>query len=1019
MGVLFGVLWAGCGGGAGFGGGVLPSGAVGSLVARPEGNGRLFFIDDHRGGGRSALGLSGVTWGRLVDVFDVDPSGKPSPAPLLQDLVVDPDLISDGVRYRLEVNPGTGGERLIVLRTHGAPPVGGVTFEQLVRDAQALLAPVLPRAAGGITPGPFSLVPRNATLVLQFDDLLLDDEGVADSLADRLGLLTGLPPTTPFEVLPSFDPNHGDVLGGRFHSTRVLLRTTVSEAEASSSSVPIRVNAIGLPESLAGSGDANATLRIPTRVDASAGSFRLLRNLSGKAILPEASPPFDATSPARELLRAFRTGNDGDINRGFLLDVTRPRLIGGFGLDVVSSTPVAGTADRFRADIEFTTPCVARPSLGDALEVAGSVFEVSGGARVLSGGGVRDIELRRVAGDGSSGAAGLLGHGFLRLPYGPGLPVSSGCWWTLVPAAGAPPIGDVSSFSSFEVRFDEPMVAGSFRAFDSMRLVRGAAGAKASARNLVVASVHASRDLRSFTLTPLLPLDNRQGGTYRLELLLGPGNLLDLAGNTPALVPDRVHFLLDPEEPAQENGGIVFRFSSLDELDPFGETDLRGQFTLDSTRETIRPRPLEFFSAACDSFGGAPSVMLPFPKGVQTPLSPLGSRLQSMWRYVDFGWQVRDESKYNIDVIGMSWSPVGGVVLSDFFPRFEMRVGHSRKLPDEECNPARGPSYPASGLADGTVPFSNNEFTEPLAAMRTVHPESFGYRIDSSNVYLNEHRVPMIPFPWNRSGNAAAPVTYTWRDTAIQALGGSMGAGLPMAIEEGGPLFVEESFGDLAKPDEVPSIGLPLLWEVRCFPTASGIGLNPLTIRLGCLGWATPNFRSFSTGGVNVNGRTIQVDPSLEEYPSGGFNPSSQPPGKRTARQADNSFYVGELDYVVRVSRIHTAWLDTVLLAPRYIAPVLEPPATAQPTGTSIVFDYRGADGFTSVGRSPFDADGLDAYGDLAPGRVLFHGPDPSWSNSISSLDGARYFQVRLSLIGNMHSGAIPEIDSLGFAFLR
>jgi hypothetical protein len=37
---------------------------------------------------------------------------------------------------------------------------------------------------------------------------------------------------------------------------------------------------------------------------------------------------------------------------------------------------------------------------------------------------------------------------------------------------------------------------------------------------------------------------------------------------------------------------------------------------------------------------------------VQTPLSPLGSKLQALWRYCDLGFSVRDETKYDVDVVG-------------------------------------------------------------------------------------------------------------------------------------------------------------------------------------------------------------------------------------------------------------------------------------------------------------------------------------------------------------------------------
>ena len=41
------------------------------------------------------------------------------------------------------------------------------------------------------------------------------------------------------------------------------------------------------------------------------------------------------------------------------------------------------------------------------------------------------------------------------------------------------------------------------------------------------------------------------------------------------------------------------------------------------------------------------------------------------------------------------------------------------------------------------------------------------------------------------------------------------------------------------------------------FPTTRGLGLNSFDILLPIPGWATPNFRAFSTGGVDQNGGEV------------------------------------------------------------------------------------------------------------------------------------------------------------------
>jgi hypothetical protein len=231
-------------------------------------------------------------------------------------------------------------------------------------------------------------------------------------------------------------------------------------------------------------------------------------------------------------------------------------------------------------------------------------------------------------------------------------------------------------------------------------------------------------------------------------------------------------------------------------------------------------------------------------------------------------------------------------------------------------------------------------------------------------------------------------------------------------------LFLETGVGSVAGPGLIPSIGLPLLWEIRCYPSDSGLGLNSIDVSIPINTFCEPTFRTFSTGGFDTTGTAVFKDPDLEIFPSGGFNPSSNPPGKVTALDTDSIFYIGQLDVVIRVSRSHTAWLDTGLLAPAFFTPILEPRPDDQPLGTSIVLEYRGALGFApGTGTDPFNAQALDAYGDLASGLVTFLNDDGNWKDDIRNLDGARYVQVRLSFFNNIQSGQNAELDSLGLSW--
>ena len=128
----------------------------------------------------------------------------------------------------------------------------------------------------------------------------------------------------------------------------------------------------------------------------------------------------------------------------------------------------------------------------------------------------------------------------------------------------------------------------------------------------------------------------------------------------------------------------------------------------------------------------------------------------------------------------------------------------------------------------------------------------------------------------------------------------------------------------------VPTIGLPLLWEIRCYPDDGALGLNQFDLGTVVLNGA-PSMRAFSNGGVATGGITVIKDPDLQTTATGGFNPTSTPPGFVTVG-LDNGFYLGQLNLVSRISRAHTIWFDTPTVnVPRYVEPLVHPAPERQP----------------------------------------------------------------------------------------
>jgi hypothetical protein len=373
----------------------------GDFVAKPGGG--LFLQDPNRGGRGGELGLAEVRWGRLVDVHALGSGGALDFEPVFRDFLIDPNLIADGLDYDFYECAATGTARLIVLR-----PRGSDEFEERLAAAagtvelppRALVAPL------------HALVPRNAAFSVRFDDLLDDSPAATLDLANRVLVRVRAGALQPHSARVRFDPNHGGLTGGAFHSTRVLVDLALSDFEARSLAVPQPLSPAGVPE---GSGDdtvASLALRLPTRPDPGSGQFEVLRNLAGRPLDQQGNGPLDESAPTRDLVRGARAGDASDPERGFLFDASAPVLMGEFPVLVTAAAPdPAGQAGfAFVVDWSFTGACFARPLVGDALEVGELVLEVVENGPALGGGAVSGVRVRLSSASPTSAAA-LLGAG--------------------------------------------------------------------------------------------------------------------------------------------------------------------------------------------------------------------------------------------------------------------------------------------------------------------------------------------------------------------------------------------------------------------------------------------------------------------------------------------------------------------------------------------------------------------------------------------------------------------------------
>lgn len=954
----------------------------------------------HQGGEARELKLRRVSWGRLVDVHSRS-SAADERVLVLRDVLVGESIgataNASGSEFELECGLDGRTAALTILHPHGS-----AAFDTALEQAQAACGVIDERGLERDALPPFSRVPRNAVVALDFDDLL----DVASIDSEALGLFTGERFDEPLPTRVWAAPSHGGVRDGALHPTRVLVDARVER------------DAVGLPaaQSVA---RANLALRLRTRAAQGDATRGVLRNLRGAQLTGERD--VDAQSKTRDIVRIFRSGGPaaatGDHFAGMLADTTPPRVLLELDANLTGVRQPAGIpADQFDVVLRFTDAnCRVRRRVGDLIDSATHVAQVVN---------VAATHARVQVLQGTPATFGV-GPARYVTPYTPSAVQPVGCALRFAPAAGVTPLSGVSTNATFRLRFSEPIDPASVRPFEALRVRRPAA--LSALDTFVVGEINADATLTSFTFQPRLPLAHTQGVAESYVVELDGARITDLAGNALADDLPDLTFSLAPSQPSQANAGIVLRFNSVDE-DADGLSDVRGQVLYDLTLGVLRSRAVTRFSASADNSVPIVSAMTPLSVGVRDPLNPLGSRSMSVWRYCDLNLGLLDEATHNLDVEGLWWRPAGGVLTTDNFAQFQMALAHSKFLPDEHVSTSLLPASPLSGLS---VSFNSNLLSSNADPLTVVHAKSRGYPIAPTQAVTTPSGAVIAPYPLNR-GLALSDFSYwTWRDTAKLDVGGPNGLGAdPRQLQNVTPPGVAKvSFYPVNK---VPTIGLPLLTEIRTYPDVQASGVNSFSVAIALNSSARPYFRAFSSGGVHpITGQATVVDPDQSAFATGGINPNNGAPTLGT----DNVFYYGQADFVVRISRCHTRWLDTQSSQTVFATPLLTLEGSPAP-GTSAVLAFRGASSLSNALATTWrNAAYYDAYGDPysaaqiaalnLPGTTPFapqffpNTSDASWRANLSSLDGARFVQVRLSFLANAATGATTAVDSLALAYRR
>ncbi len=1093
---------------------------------QPRGNpstGLEIYVDETEGGQASELRLSNIVIGRLVRVFGLAenlPDGQGntegSRIQMRRDFLIGANNIGETDQWRIEVNPATGEESLIIFRnvnpdttTNPGFADNKTAFDNILQGLAATANPVFDAGTGGS--GLFTMVPRNATLSLQFDDLL-DPVSIN---ANTIDIAVGTPSITPYQARILADPNYGDVIdrdgngSGEFYPSRILIDMAISQQETLGTSLD--VNNEGLPAS-ADSNLTNVQLRIPTSLAPLFGQSELLVNLTDHRLSTVNNGTVDFNSPTLDLVRAVRSGGPealtGDPFNGYLRDETPPQVvvsltteISGMVTDNFNQDPTLFLIENLTFDSSF---CAQKPLPGDLLQQAEppvlAVVELEGNDPdsngLVTGTVVRLLTFPEEWDSPSVWLDSVAGESQFISAYNPTEDVANrGCFLGTFPSSttqggGLPGVGILPT-TSLGVSFSEAMNSASVNAFDSMRVTRvDPSVATPGSFDIIVGSITETTDLRTFSVTPTLPLRHITGQAEQYFLTV-PENqtssVTDLAGNRLIVSPASedtgpLTASIDPDATGSITGGRVSRFSAADEEPPFaGDEDdpfveWSGQIIYNTSTGTIRPRPVvrsEGLADRSNAFltNGATSLT-----GVIDPLSRFGSKTQMLWRYTDVGLDLQDpltgllnRDFLNIDIEGMNWAPFGGQVNVDTYSQFEMRMSHANFLPDELLFPLPPfpPIYPASGLVNI---FNFNLLDEATDPQAVVHDRDLGYVVNPGDIFITGEGTRLIPFPLNEGANPSQFRYYTWRDTSINRRSAPDTSGARLELDYGIsgddlPVFPDDmgncamggpAYAPIFTPTQVKTAGLPLLVEFRCFPDDSANSTNNFDTSIAITTSTMPFFRAFSAGGIDTNQVDVRVDPDLEDMANGGFNPNSTPASGAPTFGLDNNIYLGSLDFVVRVSRAYSVWwpiednINELFPVSEFFPPVVEPTAAEQPVNTSMDFAYRAAFTLPAVGdqsaldpgfamrsvASQFDPYG-DHYDDTDPpcpmqndtpfvnhdaaganlGISFLAATGNAWQEDVEAINGANFYQVRVSFISNPQTGLVPTLSSFAMSW--
>ncbi len=882
--------------------------------------------------------LEETSWGRAARMVDASGRRLRAEAPIHE------DLLGIGVGLDLVHSPAAETSVLRLWDLAGNPSLDAEFFPTADGEGLVVIDPVgFPLPAGAEPP----VWPRDALLRMRFshpvDPATLAGIRIEDAGGAAVAVRLRVDPFDPRIV--TVDPLIGRadaVLTGLAH------------------------NPAGLPEGA--SGIANLVLRLPTEGGLTDGG----------------GSPLDAaleTVDGSDIVRALRSGGANDPHQGYVRDPWAPVPL---SEEAVTIAAADGPYVDFLGD---GGACSGDARPGDVLHNGSGVWEVVEWLPAPP-----PLKRARVA---------LLGG----QPPAPGFATrlvpfligdDPGCFFTVAPPQDDPDDPLTTRDITVGLLLSDAVDPGSLSGLEALLFTTGPDPSDAGALDRIVGEVRLDAPDRPVFVPAVRPEGHVAPGPDLVAWATGA--LQDKSGG--ALVHVLSHsYEFDPVAGVGPAWNLALDFDAQD-MDPDGLVDLAGQAVLEAGR--LRGRDVIRFSAIVDDASPLNGpVWAAFEGGVQAPLVPLGSRLQTVWRYLDLGLSLESLMDMNLDVEGLYWAPDSGTAVADVFPRLRIDLSHGTRVPDEEIdNQSLLPVWPDTGLDAGAFA-ANASF--PLDAAGEGDPITV---VDG--LYLVDPLDAVVAGANAHTYQPYGPLQalFTWRDTRLDPVsvaGGPAGPGLePGVLHHLGETPAPIGW---ALPGSVPSAGLPLLMDFSCYPDASGLALGLNSQRVFFTPAApTPYKRVHSSGGLDSTGQPIVVDPDTSLVPLGGFQLNglpTEPGGPET--------YWGMVDFVTRVSVVHSRFYA---IPPGATAGVQVLDDLSAPDGTDVQVAFRGA--LLSGGSRMDDASALDPYG-RPPGATGALGP---WTTDPADLAGFTSIQFRFILEADVDEAepTVPSLGGFGFA---